>query len=48
VAWRFSESNIPWNDGIKDFPRKMLVNQAKEAKSEEAPKTEDETHENEG
>ena len=27
---------------------KMLVNQAKEAKSEEAPKTEDETHENEG
>ena len=29
-------------------PAKMLVNQAKEAKSEEAPKTEDETHENEG
>ena len=37
-----------WQGFRPHDPAKMLVNQAKEAKSEEAPKTEDETHENEG
>ena len=37
-----------WQGFRPHDPVKMLVNQAKEAKSEEAPKTEDETHENEG
>ena len=36
-----------WQGFRPHDPAKMLVNQAKEAKSEEAPKTEDETHENE-
>ena len=37
-----------WQGFRPHDPAKMLVNQAKDAKSEEAPKTEDETHENEG
>ena len=37
-----------WQSFRPHDPAKMLVNQAKEAKSEEAPKTEDEFHENEG
>ena len=37
-----------WQGFRPHDPAKMLVNQAKEAKSEEAPKTEDEFHENEG
>ena len=37
-----------WQGFRPHDPAKMLVNQAKEAKSEEAPKTEDESHENEG
>lgn len=37
-----------WQGFRPHDPAKMLVNQAKEAKSGEAPKTEDETHENEG
>lgn len=37
-----------WQGFRPHDPTKMLVNQAKDAKSEEAPKTEDETHENEG
>ena len=37
-----------WQGFRPHDPAKMLVNQAKEAKPEEAPKTEDETHENEG
>ena len=37
-----------WHGFRPHDPAKMLANQAKEAKSEEAPKTEDETHENEG
>ena len=37
-----------WQGFRPHDPAKMLVNQAKEAKSEETPKTEDETHENEG
>ena len=37
-----------WQGFRPHDPAKMLVNQAKEAKSEEALKTEDETHENEG
>ena len=37
-----------WQGFRPHDPAKMLVNQAKEVKSEEAPKTEDETHENEG
>lgn len=37
-----------WQGFRPHDPAKMLVNQAKEAKSEEAPKTEDETLENEG
>ena len=37
-----------WQGFRPHDPAKMLVNQAKEAKSEEAPETEDETHENEG
>ncbi len=37
-----------WQGFRPHDPAKMLVNQAKEAKSEEAPKTEDETHENKG
>ena len=37
-----------WQGFRPHDPAKMLVNQAKEAKSEEATKTEDETHENEG
>lgn len=37
-----------WQGFRPHDPAKMLVNQAKEAKCEEAPKTEDETHENEG
>lgn len=37
-----------WQGFRPHDPAKMLVNQGKEAKSEEAPKTEDETHENEG
>ena len=37
-----------WQGFRPHDPAKMLVNQAKKAKSEEAPKTEDETHENEG
>lgn len=37
-----------WQGFRPHDPAKMLVNQAKEAKSEEAHKTEDETHENEG
>ena len=37
-----------WQGFRPHDPAKMLVNQTKEAKSEEAPKTEDETHENEG
>lgn len=37
-----------WQGFRPHDPAKMLVNQVKEAKSEEAPKTEDETHENEG
>ena len=37
-----------WQGFRPHDPAKMLVTQAKDAKSEEAPKTEDETHENEG
>ncbi len=37
-----------WQGFRPHDPAKMLVNQAEDAKSEEAPKTEDETHENEG
>ena len=37
-----------WQGFRPHDPAKMLVNQAKDAKSEEATKTEDETHENEG
>lgn len=37
-----------WQGFRPHDPAKMLVNQVKEVKSEEAPKTEDESHENEG